>query len=110
VRTQAQRIRSENPLLAATFTEQEVVKAIIAQIAENETSLDGAISKALLRPTSAQHSRNIAKAVCDPAVRKGATAKPEADVSPRGFEQAIAKARAQRAAQPNEPEMTRRPR
>jgi hypothetical protein len=110
VRKQAQRIRAENPLLAEAFTEQEVVKAIITEIASQETTLAGAIGKALVRPSSAPFTRDIAGAVCDPAIRKSATAKPEADLSPAGFDRAIKKAREDRAAKPNEPEMSRRPR
>jgi hypothetical protein len=43
----ARRIRKENPILAAAFSEDDVVKAIIRQIATNETTLEGAVVRAL---------------------------------------------------------------
>jgi hypothetical protein len=102
VRKSAQKIRAENPLLAAAFSEVDVIKAIIEATAEAETTLAGGISKALLDPSSARYSRNITKAML-PTVQKAVGAGNAADVSPRGFEQAIAKARTERAEKPNEP-------
>jgi hypothetical protein len=97
----ADRILADNPILATIYTRDDVAKAIVAALAEQETTLAGGIAKALARPTSAPLTGNVTKAVLDgTAVAKS---RPESDVSPAGFAKAIARSRVDRAARPNEP-------
>jgi len=103
----AKQLRAAEPTLAALYSDQEVACAIAESIEFDRTNLSAGIAKALSSPTSAPHARNITKSVLNPEVRKSAAT--ASDLSPRGFETAIRKAREDRAARPNEPEMTRTP-
>jgi hypothetical protein len=99
LRKAAEKLREDNPLIAAAFSTDELVKLGIEQMIADERTLGGAISKALANPPSPSH--NVTGQMVE--VAKSAATRPEADLTPGGIQSAIKKAREERAAKPNEP-------
>lgn len=66
VRKAAEGIRAANPILAQSFTTDEVVRVILDDVAEEQSTLDGAIRKALL---TGYRAPNITKQLL-PSVQK----------------------------------------